>query len=318
MSEILALLDPAQPRLNAELLSAARRLADNRRLVAIFSGPGTPENAPGGPDVVYAISAEWAETHPARRLAMGEFLERREPPELVMAGASPACAALAATLAAQLDADLLQECQEVESVPGGLRLVTGAFDERCEVTWFVPAPARLVAVVSADFLAPRLLPSRPLGVVLPLRSSYPAPGLRVQLKRRIAARPETSELEHASRVVAAGLGIGGPDLLPDIERLAHSLGAATGASRPLADRGWVPVEKQIGTTGRRVRPELYIALGISGASQHAAAIEGDPFIIAINSDPAAPVMRTANLAAVGEVRPVLRHLLALIDGLAEP
>jgi electron transfer flavoprotein alpha subunit len=101
--------------------------------------------------------------------------------------------------------------------------------------------------------------------------------------------------------------------LPAVQELADHLGAALGASRPLADRGWVPFERQIGTTGQAVAPRLYVAVGISGAMQHTAGIRGVETLVAINRDPDCPMMGRATLAVVGDARelvPALNRRLA--------
>ncbi|HSR26628.1 MAG TPA: FAD-binding protein, partial [Candidatus Eisenbacteria bacterium] len=94
--------------------------------------------------------------------------------------------------------------------------------------------------------------------------------------------------------------------------LADLLDASLGASRPLADRGWVPFERQIGTTGQQVAPRLYLAVGISGASQHLGGVREAETIVAVNTDPACPMMARATLAAVGDAGEVLQALTAAL------
>jgi len=128
--------------------------------------------------------------------------------------------------------------------------------------------------------------------------------------RRLQHDPRSVRLAEAERIVAAGLGIGSADLLPAVQELADLLDAALGASRPLADRGWVPFERQIGTTGHQVAPSLYVAIGISGASQHLGGIRQVETVVAVNTDPACPMMTRATVAAVGDAREVVEALLA--------
>jgi electron transfer flavoprotein alpha subunit len=112
--------------------------------------------------------------------------------------------------------------------------------------------------------------------------------------------------------VAAGLGIGPREALPLVEELADLLGASAGASRPLADRGWVPFGRQIGVTGQVVSPDLYVAVGISGAVQHAAGIRRAGSVVAINLDASCPMMVRADLAVVGDAAAVLPALLGAL------
>ncbi|HEY7198688.1 MAG TPA: electron transfer flavoprotein subunit alpha/FixB family protein, partial [Candidatus Dormibacteraeota bacterium] len=160
--------------------------------------------------------------------------------------------------------------------------------------------------------APRPRP-RPLEVEL-----LPAGEPRVRRLRRLQPDPRSVRLAEAERIVAAGLGIGSSDRLPAVQELADLLGAALGASRPLADRGWVPFERQIGTTGQQVAPRLYVAVGISGASQHLGGIREAETIVAINTDPACPMMARATLAAVGDAGEVVEALAAALRAREAP
>jgi electron transfer flavoprotein alpha subunit len=109
--------------------------------------------------------------------------------------------------------------------------------------------------------------------------------------------------------VAAGLGIGSRGALGQIEELADLLGASPGVSRPLADRGWAPFERQIGVTGQVVSPDLYVAVGISGAVQHTAGIRAARTLVALNLDASCPMMARADLAVVGDAAEVVPALL---------
>jgi electron transfer flavoprotein alpha subunit len=112
--------------------------------------------------------------------------------------------------------------------------------------------------------------------------------------------------------VAAGLGIGSRDALPLIEELAGLLGASAGATRPLADRGWVPFDRQIGVTGQVVAPDLYVAVGVSGAVQHVAGIRQAGTVLAVNQDSSCPMMVRADLAVVGDAAEVVPALVRLL------
>jgi len=123
---------------------------------------------------------------------------------------------------------------------------------------------------------------------------------------------EQVDLTKAEVIVAAGRGVGGADKMGVIEDLAAALGAEIAASRPVIDNGWLPRDRQIGSSGQTVAPKLYIAAGISGAIQHTVGMKGSAVVVAINKDPGAPIFSLSNYGIVGDLHEVLPALTKAI------
>lgn len=122
------------------------------------------------------------------------------------------------------------------------------------------------------------------------------------------------DLSQAERIVAIGRGIKGQEHLKLVQDLAQALGAEIAASRPICDAGWLPMDRQIGSSGQTVAPKLYIALGISGAIQHLVGMKGSRTIVAINKDPEAPIFEIADYGIAGDLFEVVPAMIAALNG----
>jgi electron transfer flavoprotein alpha subunit len=123
---------------------------------------------------------------------------------------------------------------------------------------------------------------------------------------------DTAKIEYADVIVSGGRGLGGPAGFKLLQELADELGGVVGSSRGCVDAGWIPYERQVGQTGKTVRPKLYIAAGISGAIQHKVGMQHSDFILAINRDPNAPIFEIAHLGIVGDLYEVIPNMIQQI------
>jgi electron transfer flavoprotein alpha subunit len=135
---------------------------------------------------------------------------------------------------------------------------------------------------------------------------------RVKILDRKVEESEGPKLEEAAVVVTGGRGMGGPENFPILQELAGLLGGAVGATRAVVDAGWVPYAMQVGQTGKTVKPNVYIAAGVSGAMQHTVGMKGSKNIISINKDEEAPIFKLSDLGIVGDVHKVLPQVIAAV------
>jgi len=149
--------------------------------------------------------------------------------------------------------------------------------------------------------------------VRPVQVSIDPGAVRQRPEPPFREAKEAVDLSKAERIVAVGRGLGKPEHLPIAQRLAALLGAEIGASRPICDAGWLPLERQVGSSGQTVAPALYVALGISGAIQHAVGMKGAKVIVAVNKDADAPIFEIADYGIVGDLFEIVPAFAAELE-----
>jgi electron transfer flavoprotein alpha subunit len=311
--------DGGLARISAEVATLARDLGaqGGREVVGIAIG-ATPDAMAGEfaryLPAVRAITEPRAAEHAWSALAAGHvaaLLEAAgEPPDLVLVGAGPDGRDVAGALSALTGLGILTSATavawtdagpSVEMAPfGGKLLTTSGFTGGRGIVTVRP---NVVTAVPTD--APGSVRAEDGAA-----SSLPA----VRVLERVSEAGAAAPIEEAKIIVAGGRGVGGPDGFGLVQQLADELDGVVGATRAAVDSGWIAYSQQIGQTGKIVKPELYLALGISGAIQHKVGMQTAGTIVAVNRDPDAPIAEFADLLVVGDLFEVgaalLEHLRA--------
>ncbi len=249
-------------------------------------------------------------TDDAHALAVAHLIGERRP-AIVLAGATAQGRSLMPRVAVLCRTGLTADCTglEIDPATGNLLQTRPAFG------------GNVMATIVTARHRPQLATVRPKVMAAPAREGTARPEVRrwtlpdglAATRVTVVAREEESRksvnIADADVLVAGGRGLGGPEGFELLRRLAGLLGAEVAASRAAVDAGWAPYERQVGQTGKTVHPDLYVAVGISGAVQHRAGMQSSGTVVAINSDPAAPIFEIADYGIVGDYREVLPHVI---------
>ncbi len=311
--------DGALRPVTLELLGAARPMAAKlgHKVTAVVLGHQVTDLAAkclhaGADEVILA-------QHPALKTPLARpstdvlnSLIEQHKPNIVLIGATHTGRDISSRVAATLDAGMTADCTEldVDPINGELLARRPAFG------------GKMLATIRCDRHRPQMATARP-GIFKPLDTDPKRTGkvhnadVKWLDQKTYAAQVIEYALDEAAGditksdvLVAGGVGIGGPEGFEQLRELAEALGGQVACSRPVADKGWMPRATQVGQTGISVRPKLYIAVGISGAIQHIEGMKESGTIIAINSDPNAPIFQYADLGLVGDWKAHVDALLA--------
>ena len=302
---------------NAEILGLARKLADKlgESLSAVLIGSGVEDQAQQlialGADKVYVIDDPVFEQYQnATYTTAIEKLVRQEMPNLLLIGHSFMGRDLAPRLAFRLDAGIATDCLDVVVEDGspGLQFVRPCYGGNAleAVTLKTTPQIATIRPKSQDEAQPD---SSRTGEVVRFDAGVDG---SLAVAKVVEKRQELAggvKLEDAEIVISGGRGLGGPEPFQMLKELAEVLGGALGASRAAVDAGWIPPAHQIGLTGVAVSPKLYIAVAISGASQHMAGIGGAKNVVCINRDPEASLFARSRFGLVGDFKQILPPLI---------
>ena len=230
-------------------------------------------------------------------------------PSLVLAAHTYQARDFMPKLSTRLARGLVSDCVAIAADGDGFRFTRPVFQARLladvRAVGAVPHFATLQAgAVRADTVAKGSAPVATHAV------SIDAGAVRQQPETPFKESKQAVDLTAAERIVSVGRGIKGPEHLDLVRQLAEALGAEIAASRPICDNGWLPMDRQIGSSGQTVAPKLYLALGISGAIQHVVGMKGARTIVAINKDPEAPIFEIADYGIAGDLFEIVPALIA--------
>ena len=301
-----------------EMLGQGRRLADERRteLTACVLGHGVEhvarEAVAFGADRVFSVddpALAVYRTQPYARILVD--LVRQHKPEIFLLGASSRGRDLAGSVATELYTGLTADCTGLEIDPenGLLRQTRPAFGGNIMATIICPNYRPQMATVRHRVFEMPAPDAQRHGQIVQVPVALSEATIAARVVDFVVEQGEVN-LADAKIIVSGGRGVGGPDGFKPLRELAEVLGGALGSSRAAVDAGWIPYAHQVGQTGRTVRPDLYIACGISGAVQHLAGMGTAKIIVAINKDPEAPIFNVANFGIVGDLFQVVPALTA--------
>jgi electron transfer flavoprotein alpha subunit len=237
---------------------------------------------------------------------MAEII-RQKKPEVVLFGATAIGRDLAPRVSARIHTGLTADCTKLDIDPEtkNLMMTRPAFGGNIMATILCPEHRPQMATVRPGVMQ-RLemceaaeCPVEQMGVVLPDSSQ------NVEIRDIVKKAMTCVDIQCADILVSGGRGLGGPDNFKVLHDLADAIGGTVCASRAAVDAGWIEKDRQVGQTGKTVRPKVYIACGISGAIQHLAGMEESDIIIAINKDSSAPIFEVADYGIVGDLFKVL-------------
>jgi len=307
--------------ITTELLGCGRKLADELKedlsclLASDSIGEASKEAIAFGADKVYTVE------HPALKeyqadsyIQVAEKLVKDTSPRVILMGHTSMGRDLAPRLAFRLGTNLTTDCLDLSLDPEAKLLVQtrpvyGGNAQAIFTSEFMPQ----MATVRTKAMSPLEHDNSRKGEVIPTKIDIDTSKVRTKILETVKEEAVGIKLEDAPVIVSGGRGMGGPEpFQTTLKELADLLHGAVGASRPPADNGWVPEALHIGLTGKIVAPDIYIAIAISGASQHTAGCTGSKHIIAINKDSEANIFREAELGVVGkyeEVVPALTNKL---------
>jgi electron transfer flavoprotein alpha subunit len=262
----------------------------------------------GAADVIFtADRPELGEFVPDAYSAVLEAGLKDTQPRLVLMGSTSVGLDLLSLLSARLNFPCIDSCIRIETQDGRVVATSQIYGGKLFAEVALPERTALVAVVPGMFPL-EAGKVRGMPEVQSLALPEALPGAKITFRKLIEPPPGDVDLTMVPILVAVGRGIQNADNVPQAEALAEALGGAVCGSRPVIDQGWLARTRQVGKSGATVKPKLYLALGVSGAPEHVEGMRGSELIVAINTDPQAPIFGIAHYGAVADLFDILPSL----------
>jgi electron transfer flavoprotein alpha subunit len=243
-------------------------------------------------------------TLPAAETVAG--LIQKHNPAVMLFASSYTGRDIVANLSARLDCGAISDVGDFALREGSIEATIPALGASYQNTSTLVSQGTKLLLVRPKSFEPRI--NEQQASVEEVQAASDAALQKVRMKERVAVKREGPQLEGAKTIISGGRGLKGEENFTMLKKLADVLGGAVGATRAAVDAGWVPYAMQIGQTGKTVKPDLYIACGISGAVQHLSGMKTSKFIISINKDPEAPIFQYSDFGVVGDVFKIVPQL----------
>ena len=301
-----------------ELLGEGRKLADDlgHKLCAVLIGHNvadlTDSLSLAGADVVYLIEDPLLNvyTTDAYTKALSD-LSSKYNPNIILIGATTIGRDLGPRVAARLKTGLTADCTglEINETERNLLQTRPAFGGTLMATIITPDHRPQMATVRPGVMKSIATPKETSTEVVRISPEITEDMIRTNVMEVVKAVKEAVNFSEAEIIVSGGRGLGSAEGFEIVKKLADALGGVVGSSRAAVDAGWADHNRQVGQTGQTVRPRLYVACGISGAIQHLAGMQSSECIVAINTNPDAPIFKVADYCIVGDLYKVIPLLL---------